>query len=1058
MSLSALSIKRPTFITSVIILMLIVGYVSLKKLRVDLFPNINFPIIIVSVPYPGAGPNEGETLIAKILEDEVSTLSGVKTVRSVSKEGIVTIIAEFSLKTDIKYAEQQIRDRVSAAKRKLPSDIKEPIIRRIDPSDQPILVLSISADLTPAELYDFAEEQLVPHLTQSPQVGLVELVGGRKREIHVLLEREKLKKFEVSVSQVAGRLAAAGQNIPAGKITTDNKEFLFRTLGEYNQLSDIRNTVVNFIGNDVPITINQLGKVTDELADETTRGYLNGKQSLFVSVYRQSGANTIEVAEGVLERLKALKTEWQGLATKPVVEIVQDFTIPIRINVEDVQDSILIGITLTIIVVFLFLGSFRSTLITGLALPNSLLGAFILMAIAGFSINIMTLLALSLSVGLLVDDAIVVRENIFRHNEMGKHPVLAALIGTKEVVLAVVATTLTVIAVFGPIAFLQGMVGQFFREFGATICFAMLISLFDSLTIAPMLSAYFARAKKSHPASEGNLTLKEDRPNSGLQKVRKVLFNSYDSLLRTSVRRPWVVLLFATIVLILSFVALKYVPKTFLPAQDFGEFAVSIELEPGSSLESTTQLALKIDSLLRRNPEISLTRLTVGNRDGETHLADFYVRLVDRKKRSMNTSEMKEKIRTDLKEYSYAKPQVKDYDMVGGGRPFQLSLSGTDEAEVTAFAQKVFEKLKNHAALKDVDLSSRPGKPEFQIKISEERAGLMGISSTTAGTELRAQVEGVVAAKFREKGREYDLRVRMRPEERNLKEAYQALLVPNVNGTLIPLANVSDSLETVGPANINRQDRNRFVMISADVAPDGPGMGGVINDLNSWFAKELKLPPTVKYSFVGQAQNFKEMGQNIVIALVLGTLFIFLVLASLYESFVTPLTIMIVLPLAACGAFFALFITHRSLDIYSWIGIIMLFGIATKNSILLVDYAAQMIRHGANRSAALIEAGHTRLRPILMTSFALIAGMLPVAIGLNEASKQRTSMGIAVIGGLISSTLLTLVVVPAAYAYLDRFRLWSSSKIRKLFGNQAEPLSPAEFEEMAGEADRYSLK
>ena len=498
MNLADLSIRRPVFVTCIVLLSLVAGLGSMSKLGVDLFPDVTFPVVFVQTPYPGAGPSEVETLVSKPLEDELSTLSGIKRISSTNQEGLSTVVAEFTLETDVKYAEQQIRDRVGATKSKLPTDAKEPVIRRLDPADQPVITFALAADLPDAELYDLANEKIKPRLEQIDQIGLVEIYGGRKREIQVQLDRAKLKSYELSASAVAARMASAGEDVPSGKKEEGDKETIFRTVGQFKSLDDIKGLVINFFGNDVPVRLSDVATVKDTLVDETSRTFINGKKSLFIVAYRQSGANTIRVADALKARMDVINADIKDLPGKPHLTAIRDGSDWIRANVTDVEESIMIGIVLSVIVVFFFLGNARSTIITGLALPNSLIGAFVLIALAGFTINIMTLLALSLSVGLLIDDAIVVRENIFRHIEMGKKPIQAAIEGTGEVRLAVIAVTLTVIAVFGPLGFLKGVVGQFFKQFGLTVCFAMLISLFDALTIAPMLSAYFAGGHQKH--------------------------------------------------------------------------------------------------------------------------------------------------------------------------------------------------------------------------------------------------------------------------------------------------------------------------------------------------------------------------------------------------------------------------------------------------------------------------------------------------------------------------------------------------------------------------------
>ncbi len=1040
MSMANLSIKRPVFITCLVTVILVVGWLSLKKLPVDLFPNVTFPIVTVTTTYPGAGPEEVETLVSKVYEEELSNVPGLKKLSSNNLENVSVIIAEFNLSTDIKYAEQQVRDKVAAARKKLPTEIDEPVIRKIDPADQPIITIAVQSELPDGELYQIVDKKIKPQFEQVSQVGLVDIIGGRKREIKVELDRNKLKAREISATQVANRLQISGQNIPAGKYSTSTKDAVFRTLGEYKTIKEIESTIINFIGNDVPVTVKDIGSVSDSLEERKGYGYFNGKKAILLSIYKQSGSNTIGVAEAI--KAKSIKIN-DSLKTEGKIhlEVVRDGAKQIKANVDDVYETIIIGIILTIIVVFFFLGSGRSTIITGLALPNSLLGSFILLAAAGFTVNIMTLLALSLAVGLLIDDAIVVRENIFRHIEMGASPIDAAIKGTNEVTLAVIATTLTVIAVFGPIAFLDGVVGQFFKEFGLTVCFALLISLFDALTMAPMLSAYFAGKIEHHDPNVPRV--RKDFYDHTFQVVldkfnqfQNWLEDLYVGVLKFTLKRPIVILFIAIVIFFASFAALKFVPKTFLPPQDSGEFMVAIDLKPGTSLDGMNTVANQVDDIIRKNKEVESTVLNVGDTNGQPEKANIFVNLVPAKQRKgINTSQFKELIRGQLKPFAYANPAVKDIDNVGGGqRPFNVNIVGEDMLEIQRYAGMLFEKIKHHPALKDVDTSDRPGKPEFQVVPDRNKAEKLGVSTTLMGSELRTMIEGTKAAVFREQGEEYDIRVRLQENQRDLRKAYNETYVPNINNSLVKLTSMTTPLETTGPANINRQDRGRYIQISADIAPNGPGMGGAIADINHILKDEIKLPPNMRYQFVGQAENFQELIANMVVAAGLGIMFIYFVLASLYESFVTPFTIMLVLPLAMCGAFYALALTGASLDLFSMIGCVMLLGVATKNSILLVDYANQQVHdHGMSLYDAVIASGKARLRPILMTSFALIAGMLPLAIGLNEASKQRTSMGIAVIGGLISSTLLTLVVIPAAYTYIERFRVWSGNIMKKIF-------------------------
>ncbi|EQA36552.1 RND transporter, Hydrophobe/Amphiphile Efflux-1 (HAE1)/Heavy Metal Efflux (HME) family, permease protein [Leptospira inadai serovar Lyme str. 10] len=1074
MNFAELSIKRPIFITCTVLIILVTGYLSLNKLGVDLFPNVTIPVVTVTVPYPGAAPNEIETLIAKPVEDELSTISGVKRIKSACSEGSGTVIVEFTLETDVKYAEQQVRDKVAAVKPKLPDDAKEPIIRRIDPADQPILILALQADLPEATLFDIASEEIKQNLLTAKDVGNITIYGGRKREIHVELDRSKLKAHMIPASVVSNRLASGGTNIPAGKVSKSDRELVYRTINEFQSPQEIRDTPISLFGNEVPVRIGQLGEVKDTMEDETSRAYFNGKKAIFLLVYKQSGANTVAVAQEVKKRVGELNKELAKREGTPKLAMANDNSIMIDDNIYDVKETILIGIALTIVVVLLFLGSVRSTIITGLALPNSLLGAFILMAVAGFTVNVMTLLALSLAVGLLIDDAIVVRENIFRHREMGKTARLASIDGTKEVTLAVIATTMTVIAVFLPIAFVSGVVGQFLREFGLTVCFALLISLYDALTIAPMLSSYFGgkisghghgNSNHSSPVSEisaspeaskkkkgkseitplealaySRISREQNRPGlirkglgligsffgaleKGLDSILSIfnIFQSwledrYASVLKFTLKRPVLILSGAVLIFVASLMLTKYIPKTFLPAQDNGKFQVTLDMPPGTSVEKMAKVAQEVYANMALHKEILVVAMFNTNRT-----TTMFVEMVPSKQRKMNTSEFKDLLRKELESFSYANPIVKDIDNVGGGqRPFTLVVSGQNGQAVENYAHKLFTRLRESKALLDVDTSYRAGAPEFRVVPDRNREVLLGVPGTVIGSELRTLVEGTTPAVYRENGVEYDIRVRLKEGQRDLKENFYNSFVPNFNNMMIPIQNVARAEETTGLATINRLNRNKSVEIYGDVNPEGPGMGGAMQEVTQITQSELPLPPGIRIGYTGQAENFKEMGTSMGIAMGLGVLFIYMVLASLYESFITPIAIMLVLPLALCGAFIALFLTQKSLDIFSMIGLIMLIGVATKNSILLVDFTNQLIQRGVEMREAIIEAGRERLRPILMTSFALIAGMLPIAIGLNEASKQRTSMGVAIIGGLISSTVLTLVVVPAAFSYIEK--------------------------------------
>lgn len=1035
MTPAELSVRRPVFIASVVILMLALGILSLKSLPVDLYPDVTFPTVVVQTIYGGAGPQEIETEITRVLEDQVSTISGVQKVSSTNREGISLVVVEFSLNTNLNFAEQQVRAKVSNALRLLPDDVDAPIIRQVSPSDAPILGIALKSSLPDAKLYDLAKEEISPQFEQIYQVGQVDIMGGRRREIHVSLDRNALAAADMSASAVAAALKSGGRNIPAGKTDKLGIENTYRTIAEYKTLSDIEQTVLRHANIDHPITIGRLAKIEDALETETTRTRFNGEKAVYFNVFRQSGANSVQVADNVKTKMAKINADLKSKGIDAEMKVVNDRSRIIRNNVYDVYESIFFGVLLTVIVVYFFLGSLKSTLITGFALPNSLLGACIVMVAFNFSINIMSLLAMSLVVGLLVDDAIVVRENIFRKLEEGFSPKRAAVDGTNQVTLAVVATTLTILAVFGPIGNLQGIVGQFFKQFGLTVCFAMIISLFDGLFVAPAMSAYVGGGS-SHHEPTWKIAKWNKAMLKGFDRFQSWLEKRYVDLLGWVLWKPWITLLAAVMLFIGSIFLAKRVPFTFLPPPDNGEFMVTYELTAGASLDATEAVATQIQEVVRKSPQVEDILLTVGSSSNEAHKGELYVRLVESKKRKENTTQVKDLVRENLKDISEKYLiKVTDNSNAGGNqRAFNLNLVGQNLDELIAYSKKVMDKISTHPALRQVDTSYREGKPEFQVVPNKEMAQMAGVSVTGIGAELRTLVEGQTPAVYRENGYDYDVRVRLREDQRDLRQNFNAMAVPNLNQRLVYLNRVASLKEAKGPTTILRENRTRYIQLSADLVPGGPGIGGAISDLNKMFQGELKPPAGIAYSFVGEAERFKELMINILVSLGLGTLFIYLVLASLYESFIKPITIMLVIPLAASGGFAGLWLTHSSFDLFSMIGCVMLMGLATKNSILVVDYATTRVKEGMALAQALIEAGESRLRPILMTSFALISGMIPVAIGLNEASKNRTSLGIVVIGGTISSTLLTLVVIPAAYIYIERFEHWLLRLFHRIFG------------------------
>ncbi|MCE2687719.1 MAG: efflux RND transporter permease subunit [Rickettsiales bacterium] len=1034
MSIVNTSIKRPIFVTCSMLIIIVLGIISFKKMSVDLFPNVNIPVIFVMTSYEGAGPAEIESLITKPLEEEISTISGIKRLNSRSLKDSSQVIVTFYQNVDIKYAEQQLRDRINRAKYKLPEDVKDPVIRKVDPADQPIITIALDANLGQGELYDLANDFVKPRIEQANDVGLVEIIGGRKREIHILLDIQKMKQRQLSLSEIERQLRMSGKKVGIGTRDRGNQELFFTSDNELSDIEQVKNLVVSFYGNEKITRIKDIAEVVDTLEDEKSRALFNGKKSLFIDIYRQSDSNLVAVSDAVNVELKKISSQINQMNGNPKITIFKDASKYIRDNISDVYESITISLILTIIVVFLFLANVRSTFITAISLPIALISAFILMYVANFSLNVISLLALSLAVGLLVDDAIVVTENIYRKIEEGMTPKEASIKATNEILLAVIAITLVVISVFTPVAFMKGTVGEFMKQFGLTMSFAMIVSFFVAITIIPVLCAYLSGTKKIEQ-KEGSITKKILQSFNNFQNK---LEQYYEKILTFSINRPIVIITIIIAIFVSSIFALKFVPKNFLPENDNGEIVVSLELEADANINYTNRIANEIDEVIRSNKEVLLTAYSVGfYGSSQSNRSNFYVKLKPSNERDIKTSDFKNRLREQLKIFKIANPIVKDYDPAGTGfrgQPFNLLLISPNQKILEENALKVIEKLRSDPRLKEVDTSNKSTRLEFKVNLKEDKAKLYGTNSQLVGEELRGYIEGYKATKFKQNDKEYDVRLRLQENQNDLLKNFNQIYVSNINQKLIKLSDISTINQARAPADINRQDRGRYIQISANLAPK-VGLGNIIDEItNELNDGKFKLPPEVRFTFVGESENMKDLQESTGVVIGLGILFIYLILSSLYESFITPFTILLSLPLALCGAFIALFITQQSFNIFTILGIFLLIGVSSKNSILLIDFANQAIAQGKSRAEAILIAGKTRLRPILMTSFALIAGTVPIAIGLSEASKPRIAMGIAIIGGMISSTIFSLVLVPAIFSYVDRFRVWIKEKLSQFIG------------------------
>lgn len=1026
MNLSIGSVRRPIFFASLVILMLIGGLVAMRALPVDSMPKVDIPYVVVSVQYPGAGPKEVETVITKPLEEELISLEGLKNISSTSQDSFSQITLEFHLGLPSDSIEQKVRDRIALAKVKFPSAVKEPTVMKYDPNSMSVLTLSIrSTKLDRVKLTEWVDRDLKPQLSQVPKIGKLEILGGLKREVHVVVDAKKLDLYRMPLIGVSDQIAKSGENSPGGIIRQNGIDVGVKNLGEYSSFESLENRVVSFTGGEFPIRISDLGKVMDGTERETSRAFQNGEAALIVDIYRQSGANVIQVTDQLKAKItsisKQLKSEDKGIE----ISVVMDGAKEIRDNVWDVQEAILIGIALTVLVVYLFLASARSTLITGLALPNSLLGAFVLMYLMGFSINIMTLLALSLAVGLLIDDAIVVRENIFKHLEEGKSPVKAALDGTKEVTLAVVATTVAIMAVFGPVAFIPGMIGQFFKEFGLTVCFAMLISLFDALTIAPMLSAYWG-GKHGHDRGERTFLTTIAAPfvklTSAFNRMQGALENGYRSILAKLLRFPKSTVALGVLVATALIGLVVLLPSTFMPRAEPTALTITVTLPPGAPLDASEKAGRKLQSFIDEHEGVSHAVLTIGNVNQETNVITSKITLKSSKQRNKTGTQISYEFREKVEALKAELPNKTESQIVAGtdtgmGFPITFTVQSDTSEGAAEYAAKLVERMKESPLLQDVHSTQKPAKPEITLKVDPVKAGRFGISEGLVGQEIRGHIEGIVAGRYRDQGREIDVRVLLEKGAERFNEHRDSVLVPNLNMTTVKLVDVAKVEEGSGLSKLERRNRSASVTVNAGLTP-GVGLGAATEFVNNLVENEMKPIGQTRIVFQGDAESFEEMGNGFAAATGFGIILLYLVLASLYESFFVPVVVMVALPLAAGGAFLALLMAGQGIDMYSLIGILLLLGVATKNSILMVDTVAEKLREETTVDLqtfirVVLDSCVRRLRPIIMTSMALVAGMIPIAIGLNEASAQRTSMGTAVIGGTISSTLLTLLLLPA---------------------------------------------
>ncbi|AIF51779.1 efflux RND transporter permease subunit [Pelosinus sp. UFO1] len=1010
-------IKRPVFTTMIVMLLVVFGLGAYPTLGIDLNPDVEFPIVTVTITYTGASPEEMESLITKPVEDAVSSVSGIKSLSSVSREGTSQVTLEFEFGTNPKLAANEIREKVAGVRKRLPDQIDEPVVQRFDITAQSIVYFSLASDTrSRGEIRKLAIDVVKDELQRMDGVAQVDVFGATDREIHIFIDPKKIESYNISFQQIRDAINDQNLNTPGGKVNEKGTELTVRTMGKYKSVDEIKNIIVaNQDGR--LITLKDVVTIEDGWAEERVYAHTNGTPSVIISVQKQSGTNTVDVAERVKRAMENMQTNVLPQDIK--VSIVRDSSKYIRSSVEDVMVSLLFGGLLAVVITFLFLQNTRATMIGAIAIPTSIIATFFAMKVMGFTLNNMSLMGLSLAVGILIDDAIVVIENIFRHMEDGLSPMEAARVGTTEISLAVVATTLSILAVFVPVGNMGEIIGQFFKQFGITVAFAVAFSLFVAFTLTPTLAAYWL--KNNHGESLQSRW-------SWLQKILDVwetgflsLRDNYKLILQWALKRPKKLVALAVLSLFLNGLLLPFIGVEFQPTYDSGEFNVMLTASSGTSMEKMKELVEPIEKEVLSIPELESAFVLIGT-NRQLNKVNIGIRLIDSADRSRSMSQIMDQLRIKFRTVQNLKVAVQSNQGMGRGdsRPVQVGIRGPELEVLNRSAFDLAEAIKQISGTTDVDISSDQSEPEVQVKLDPVRAAELGINSTIAGEVIQMAFLGITTKnQYNVADSDYDIRVQMQPSNRLSMSDVANLRISSKTGGFVRLADIANVKFSSGPTQIDRESRQRQVIVYANTV--GVSTGEVLTKIKE-IIPSINLPLGYTYKFVGQAQmmqdSFKEIGKALLLAIVL----IYMVLAAEFESFIHPLTIMLSLPFSLVGAVLGLLISGKTINMMSLIGIIMLMGLVTKNAILLIDHTIQLRNNGMSIQDALVEAGVLRLRPILMTTMAMIFGMMPVALGLGAGAELRSSMGVVLIGGLITSTFLTLIIVPLVYFLIDQMQ------------------------------------
>jgi HAE1 family hydrophobic/amphiphilic exporter-1 len=1038
MKVTEIAIRRPAFVTMIFVALAVLGIFGYNRMGVDLLPKMDWPYVSIVTVYPGAGPKEVESLVSKPLEEAVSGIGNLDNVRSYSYEGVSVVLAQFGFSSDVDVVTNEVQRKVEIVRNALPEEAEEPRISKADMNAFPILRVSLTGRMDPRDLYQFAKDRIKDRLEQVDGVSTVTIVGGREREIRVEVDNGKLRSFGLSILQVTAALRRENLDFPTGKIDEPVNQYIVRLAGRFRSLDEIGAVVVTSLPAG-EIRIRDIATVKDTWRENYTLSRLNGESSIALVIQKQSDANSVKTSDMLRKAMTEFEAE-QGNRVK--FTIAQDITQFTRDSISEVQRDLFLAILMVAIVLFLFLGSARNSVIVLLSIPTSLITTFFFMYLFGYTLNLVSLMALALVIGILVDDSIVVLESIHRRLARGEEPAKAAVNGRSEIGFAAVAITLVDVVVFLPISLVGGVVGRIFSEFGITIVVSTLLSLFVSFTLTPMLAAKWTKLTAHLGGNGSGTATRLSRFARRFEEWQETLSVRYGRLLEWSLDHRKVIVGASTGLLVasLALVPLGLVGTEFITETDRGEFAVNIDLPLGTAIVRTDAAIREVETVVASMPEVESYLTTVGRQQTEwknaeqSNLGQIQVKLSDAFSRDRSSKE----VMMDIQRGAASVPGVKTSFAVMGmwgmaaASPVQIEIIGSDLDSVTAFAAKVSEILARLDGIADVRTSWEEGKPEVQISIDRDRTAMMGLTLGEVGMAVRTALEGDIATKYKEGDTEYDTRVVLDKKDRLAAKDVSAITLMNHYGQPVELGQVADIRRGKGPSEIQRKNRERLVTVTSNLSGTA-ALGGVVAEAQRRI-EAAGVPAGVKIFYGGEAENMRDMFSDMSIALGLAILFVYIIMVSLFESYLHPLTIMFSLPLALVGALGSLAMTGMTLNMFSMIGVIMLMGLVTKNAILLVDRTNVLRERGVGLRDALLDAGRTRLRPILMTTATMVFGMLPLALALGAGSEMRQSMAVVVISGLISSTILTLVLVPVVYAIADEFRQSVPSLLRRQRG------------------------